>query len=80
VIPRNAEPIEHRQVYKPINLHLVRRPPEAADPVDLLGEALRRTKAERIWKITKQTAEGCNAPSVEPAPQPEVCTDGWDAA
>jgi hypothetical protein len=78
---RAVEPIGHIPVYKPIDFRPVRKPSEPAGPVDLLTEALRRMKAERIWQITRQTAEGCNAPSIAPAETaPVVDMSGWEAA
>lgn len=72
MINRDAKPIEaeHRPVYRRIEFGLVRRPFEAAEPVDLLTEAKRRTNAEYIWQAIRQTAEGCNAPTgaAEPVP------------
>lgn len=31
--------------------------------IDALADAVRRLRGERIWKITRQVAEGCNVPT-----------------
>jgi hypothetical protein len=61
---RSLEPIEHRPVYKRIDLHPVRAK-ELPEPTNALQELLRSTEADRIWAITRQTAEGCNQPAAE---------------
>jgi hypothetical protein len=40
------------------------------------------SEADRIWRITRQTAEGCNAPVVADAAEPTPVVDmaGWDVA
>ena len=55
------EPIAHVPVYRRIELRpvRVRVPPE---PVNARAEHIRRAEADRIWAITRQTAEGCNPP------------------
>jgi hypothetical protein len=90
MIPRNVEPIGHVPPYKRVDLNPLRRP--TAEPsksfadvyADNIAEARRKARADIIWKITKQTAEGTNmptaAPEVAPDPPAEVCEDGWFAA
>lgn len=58
----SIEPIAHMPVYKRIELRpvRVREPPE---PVNARAERIRSAEADRIWAITRQTAEGCNQPT-----------------
>jgi hypothetical protein len=58
----SIEPIAHMPVYKRIELRpvRVREPPE---PVNARAERIRSAEADRIWTITRQTAEGCNQPT-----------------
>lgn len=56
------EPCGHVPIYKPIDIHPVRTP-EPPEPVNAHAERARRADADRIWAITKQTAEGCNQPT-----------------
>ncbi|WGR74327.1 MULTISPECIES: hypothetical protein [unclassified Bradyrhizobium] len=73
MIPRNAEPTSHRPVYQRIG----RTEPARTAQRDLPEQPLSYspTEAERVWRLLRQSAEGCNAAS-----QPEVDTTGWDAA
>jgi hypothetical protein len=58
----NFDVIAHVSVYKRIELRPVRvsQPQEPANP---RAEHIRRAEADRIWAITRQTAEGCNEPT-----------------
>ena len=56
------EPRGHVPVYKRIETDPVRAP-EPPEPVNARAERVRRAEADRIWAITKQTAEGCNQPT-----------------
>lgn len=58
----NIDVIGHVPVYKRIELRPVRvsQPPE---PVNARAEHIRRAEADRIWAITRQTAQGCNEPT-----------------
>jgi hypothetical protein len=58
----SIEPCDHVPVYKRIELRPVRRP-EPPEPVNARAERIRSAEADRIWAITKQTAEGCNQPT-----------------
>lgn len=80
------EPCDHIPVYKRIELS--QKPMLATATTTSLGEALmdafadaeRRANAERIWKITRQMAEGTNAPAPrEDIPTP-VDESGWESA
>jgi hypothetical protein len=57
----SLEPIAHEPVYKRIEIGpaRIREPPE---PVNARAQWARSAEADRIWAITKQTAEGCNQP------------------
>jgi len=77
----DINPSSHIPPYKRIDLAPVRRPTEPADPIDLLALSMHRTKAEALWKITKQVAEGTNAPSIAPVEHvQEVDSSGWEVA
>lgn len=86
MIPRDVKPIGHVPPYKRIDLWGPRPPTKIVDPIsDETWEVVRRVQlreADRMWAITRQVAEGCNAPTaIAPAvTTPEVCTDGWEAA
>jgi hypothetical protein len=58
----SIEPVDHITPYKRIELHPMRKP-ELPDPANPRAEHIRRAEADRIWAITKQTAEGCNQPT-----------------
>lgn len=79
---KSLEPVEHRPVYKRVDLNPVRKAPfnfDVAPPAWKLEAE--RQRCERIWQITKQTAIGTNAPAVEPVTVPaDVDMSGWDAA
>jgi hypothetical protein len=49
-------------VYKRIELRPV-RVRELPEPVNARAERIRSAEADRIWAITRQTAEGCNQPT-----------------
>lgn len=57
----NFDVVAHVPPYKRIELHPVRKP-EPLEPVNPRAEHTRRAEADRIWAITRQTAEGCNPP------------------
>lgn len=90
MIPRNVEPIFHVPPYRRVDLNPLRKPTAELGKsftevyADSIAEAVRKARADIIWKITKQTAEGTNQPSivpeVAPEPQADVCEDGWYAA
>lgn len=74
MIPRNAEPIEHRPPRAPIDLNP--RQTGTAGSGDAY-EPLSREKCEELWKLLQQAAEGRGGPVV-PA---EVCDEsGWESA
>jgi hypothetical protein len=58
----SIEPCGHVPVYKPIEMWPVRTP-VPPEPVNARAERIRSAEADRIWGITKQTAEGCNQPT-----------------
>jgi hypothetical protein len=58
----SIEPCGHVPVYKPIEMRPVRTP-EPPAPVNARAERIRSAEADRIWAITRQTAEGCNQPT-----------------
>jgi hypothetical protein len=58
----SIEPIAHMPVYKRIELRPV-RVRELPEPVNARAERIRSAEADRIWAITRQTAEGCNQPT-----------------
>jgi hypothetical protein len=75
------EPLSHTPPYRRIDLSPVRRATDPADPIDLLGVAMDKLKAERLWQITKQAAQGCNQPSIVPVEDvQEVDSSGWEVA
>lgn len=65
MISRDAKPVEgqHRPVYRPINLSGRKPQDPNVYPVSPYVNAAER---DRIWQITRQTAEGCNIPSAPP--------------
>ena len=58
----SIEPIAHVPVYKPIEKRPVRKP-DPPEPANARAERVRSAEADRIWAITRQTAEGCNEPA-----------------
>jgi hypothetical protein len=78
--------------YDPISERWIKpRPEKTVEPVDpvSLGEALlnavaataEKERCDRIWKITRQVAEGVNAPTaspVQPASEHDAASLQWD--
>ena len=64
MINRNAEPItkEHRPVYRRIEIGQRRYEPPAI--VEAISPYISVAEQDRVWTITRQTAEGCNQPSI----------------
>ena len=65
MISRNAQPSGHKPPRPAIELQPV-WPTEYRTSVDVLGDVIQRSEevaeGNRIWEITRQTAEGTNAP------------------
>jgi hypothetical protein len=84
------EPVDHDPVYKRIEIGRPVRPIETASTrtlgeaiFDAFQEAQAQEEFDRIWKITRQTAEGCNQPTRQIEPEPEiqqVDESGWEVA
>jgi len=71
MIPPNASPVGHVPPLPRIDLYGPRpqdAPGMGATALDDHERTLRMAEAERIWKITRQLAEGTNAPTVAPCP------------
>jgi hypothetical protein len=76
MITRNAEPIGHHPVYKPIDIN---GPKPATAPVagrlktflETYEEGQRLKEGERIWRLIRQSAGDpiVEAPKPEPAPE-----------
>lgn len=81
MISASTKPIGHVPPYKRVDLWGPRPRTEIVDPIsDEIKAVVRRVQlreADRMWAITRQVAEGCNAPAVT---APDVCMDGWEAA
>ena len=76
MISRDAEPIEHRPVYKRIDLGSPK--PTAPSPVnvDVYKTAYERDRllreGERLWRLVRQSAgDRTQEPEPPPAPAPE---------
>ena len=83
MIPPNAAPLAHVPPLPRIDLYGPRpqdAPGMGATALD--DHDLRMAEAERIWKITRQLAEGTNAPTVAPFTDadtaPSEIVDGED--
>jgi hypothetical protein len=87
------EPCGHNAPLKRIKIGPDRStapPLPTSQPQPVYAEHQRRLQeGERIWAITRQTAEGCNAPprpvpdlqpGADTAPSEILDTSGWDAA
>lgn len=73
IISRYAYVLENRPIYRRIG----RDEPQRAVQRDLPDVvSYSPTEADRIWRITRQTAEGTCLPTA----QHDVDTSGWDAA
>ena len=71
MIPRNAQPTSHRTPRPRIDFTPQRRPAEPRSMADVyldaLAEQSRAVKAERVWRLVRQTAEGTNCPTSSPS-------------